>query len=884
MALTPGTRIGPYEIKSPLGEGGMGVVFRALDTKLQRDVALKLLPDHFADDADRLSRFQREAQVLASLNHPNIAQIYGVEESSNTRCIVMELVEGETLQERLKRGAVPIEEALRIAKQIAEALESAHEKGIVHRDLKPANVKVTPEEKVKVLDFGLAKAFQEQPQLNLPNSPTMMSVSIPGMIMGTVAYMSPEQAKGRVADRACDTWAFGCVLYELLAGKPAFNGDDATEILAAVVKTEPDWTRLPETTPPAIRTLLRRCLRKDRAQRLGDAGAARIEIEETLGAPTIEPTPQVHHRRTWLVAVFGAGALIVGIVVGAWLPKNRAAQIAPAVTRLTLTLPEGAELSGGPTPNAGIALSPDGRKLAYVATRGGVQQIYVRLLDSVESKSLSGTDGATSPFFSPDGESLGFIAAGKLKRISVSGGVPITLADAGTQGAAWGPNRTIILRGPGSGLLEIPESGGAARVIPDDKRASGPPAFPAFLPGGKAVLITTSTSDTVTADERIIQVLTLETGERKTVIQGGSYGRYLSSGHLVFLRSGVLMAVPFDLERLEITGTPVPVLENVRESTTGVGVFSCSLGGNCAYVGGGLEGSHRSVLLVNRTGASDSLSVPQQAYGSPHFSPAGDKISFWVERIKCDVAVYEIARGTLSLLTLEGDSHFPIWTPDGKRITYIALRGTAPGYEIFWRPADISGPEEQITHLAQKLGPITSLSWSPDGRVLAFADRGDIWLVSLDGDRQPRAFVQSKANESVPAFSPDGHWIAYVSDQSGRPQIYVEPFPGPGAKYTISTDGGTDPVWARTGRELFFRSGDQLMAVEVDSKSGFIATKPKPLFAHPYLRRFGRLDYDVSPDGQHFVMLKDDETASSSTEINVVLNWLEELKQRVPVK
>jgi len=891
MPIAPATRLGQYEVISLIGLGGMGEVYRATDVRLGRDVAIKVLPDSVASDNEKLGRFEREARLLAALNHPNIATIHGLEQAGDRTCLVMELVPGDTLRERLAReGKVSVEEALAITRQIAEALEAAHDKGIIHRDLKPANVKITADGRVKVLDFGLAKALSgDSVSEDVSNSPTLsMAATMQGVILGTAAYMSPEQARGKAATKAADIWALGCVMYELMTGRAAFEGEDVTEILAAVVMKEPAFDALPAHTPDSIKTLVRRCLRKDRRQRLQDATSVRIEIEEALAAPVVTAAAKpVSTRRApslAIAALVGAIALVLGGGIGAWLSVSRTPRAQPAaVVRLTSPLPPGVELAYA-TP--ALDLSPDGTQLAYVGTRGGVQQIYIRSMDSLDAKPLPGTEGAGAIFFSPDGRWLGFIAGAKLKKISTSGGVPVTLADAGANPMGdWSPDGTIVFREPNGGLVGIPASGGATRsLIPIDRSGGlGVPQFPDVLPGGRAILFTSSTANASTADEKAIEILTIETGARKTLIQGGSYARYLPTGHVVFLRSGTLLAAPFDLNRLEVTGPPVPVIENVRESVTGVGAFACAGSGTCVYVGGGMIGAHRTVSLVDRTGVGQRMPLAPQSYGTPRYSPAGDKVAFWLERVNCDVGVYEIARGVLTRLSVDAgsDNHYPTWTPDGKRIAYTSLKRPAPGYELFWKAADGSGSEEPLSQVRQNLTAGASLSWSPDGSVLAYSAGGDIWLLPMSGDRKPRTFFESRFTESTPAFSPDGRWLAYVSDESGRPEVQVRPFPGPGAKYAVSTGGGTEPVWARSGRELFFRNGDQLLVAAISTQSAFGAARPKVLFTGPYVRTAGRINYDVSPDGQRFVMLEPGEEESSS-QMNVVMNWFDELKRRVP--
>jgi serine/threonine-protein kinase len=887
-----GTKLAHYEITAHLGSGGMGDVYRARDTKLKRDVAIKLLPEEFARDSDRVARFQREAEVLASLNHPNIAAIYDFQHTDEARFLVIELVEGESLSDRIKRGPLPVDEALEIGKSICEALEAAHEKGIVHRDLKPANVKITPDGKVKVLDFGLARAMESSPaSAVLSNSPTLINSiaeTNAGMIIGTAAYMSPEQARGKAVTKAADIWAFGCVLYEMLTGKAAFEGEDVATILAAVMMREPVFDTLPANIPPAIRTLLHRCLRKERQQRLQDATGIRIEIEEALAAPLADKHP------TWpadvgsyrAAALIGTATLLIGLAIGVWLRTPSVPQQLPQLVRLDLSIAPGTELGEFPT----LTVSPDGTQVAYVATRGGVQQIYLRPLASVDAKPLPGTEGAVLPFFSPDGKWLGFFAGGKLKKISTGGGVSVTLADSGNQGGSWSSDDTILFRESRSnGFAEVPAKGGAVRRIPtpDPQRLLQPLQQPEFLPDGKTALFSSPTPDGATADDKVIGVVTLETGQQKILVQGGSHPHYLPTGHLVFMRSGTLMAVPFDVTRLEITGIPVPVLEGIRESVTGIGAFSCSRTGTCASLGGGMIGAQRTALLVDRSGANHPLPIPPRSYGHPRFSAGGDKVSFWIEQVNCDVLIYDVARSAFARLTDNGDNHYPTWTADGKRITYLSRKTSSSpsqSYELYWKPADGSGPEEKLTSTPLNLAAGGQLSWSPNGKVLAFVDRGDIWLLPLEGERKAKPFFQSKFDESMPAFSPDGRWLAYVSDESGRPEVYVQPFPEPGSKYPISVGGGTEPVWARSGRELFYRSDDQMMVVAVTEQPGFSASSPKLLFVGPFARTAGRTNYDVSPDGQHFLMFKVGQQAQASSQINVVINWFRELQERVPVK
>jgi serine/threonine-protein kinase len=574
---------------------------------------------------------------------------------------------------------------------------------------------------------------------------------------------------------------------------------------------------------------------------------------------------------------------LIGAGIGAWFRVFSIPQ-RPGLVRLSVVLPQGTEFGGG-----ALTMAPDGSQVAYIASHGGVQQIYLRPMDSLDAKPLPGTEGASYPFFSPDGKWLGFFAGGKLKKISTGGGVSVTLTEANNfGGGSWSRNNMIIFLEPdGNGFAEISSEGGTVHRIPETDQKSGCDLLqtPEFLPGGKAVLFAESTPDGATADEKLIGVLAIETGQRKILIQGGSDPRYIPTGHLVFFRSGTLLAVPFDVERLEVTGTPVPVIERVRESVTGLGAFACSRTGTCAYVGGGILGAQRTVMLVDRTGTSQPLPLPPQSYTHPRFSASGDKVSFWIEQMNCDIVVYDLARNALTRLTDNGDNHVPIWTPDGRQITYISKKtNSSLSYQLYWKPADGSGSEEKLSRSALNLAPVTPLSWSPDGKVLVFTTGGDIWLLPLSEDRKPRPFFKSKFNETTPAFSPDGHWLAYVADDSGHPEVYVQPFPGPGAKYPISVGGGTEPVWARNGREIFYRNDDRMMVVEVNAQPQFSASPPRVLFVGAFARTVGRTNYDASPDGQHFLMIRVGEQEQASSQITIVQNWFRELQERVPVK
>src|SRR6202521_3645350 len=853
MALASGTRLGSYEVVAQIGAGGMGEVYQAHDTKLGRDVAIKVLPEAFAHDPDRLSRFQREAKMLASLNHPNIATIYGLEQSEGLHYLVMELVSGQTLAERIHAGALKIDEALKVGGQIAEALEAAHEKGLIHRDLKPANVKVTGEGRVKVLDFGLAKAYSGDCGVDLSNAPTLTTMGTEeGRILGTPAYMSPEQARGKAVDKRTDIWALGTVLYELLTGKRAFRGETPSDTLAAVLEREPDWQVLPPATSPKIRDLLRRCMQKDSQHRLRDIGDARIEIEEALVAPaTAEPPAAAKGIRTFgrrtLISSLGIlllGAAIAGLAI--WNLKPSFAPPPQPVSRLVINLPPGQQLAGLESGSA-VALSPDGTYLAYVARQSGNQQLYLRAMDSQEAKPIPGTEGGVNPFFSPDGQWVGFFAGGNLKKVSVSGGAALTLANAALpRGAHW-ENQGIIAFAPttNGALLQVPDSGGNAKPLTRLEKAAITQRWPEFLPGGKAVIFATSANTTSWANAQVA-VQPLGTGERRNLIQGGTNPRYAPTGHLVYAQGGSLMAVPFDPQRFAVTGPPVPVIERVLQSTvSGVAQYSFSSIGSVVYVPGGIQSAQSQLMWVSRNGAAQPLAAPVRAYRGPRLSPDGRRVAVAIVEQESQTWLYDLSRETLTRLTFEGSANYnPVWTPDGKRIAFNSNKEGVP-VNLFWQLADGSGGLERLTTNQYGQAP---MAWSPDGQVLAFIEINsttgrDIWTLQM-GDsslrsgqhpsagsglvpsassrqgRKAQPFVRTPSTESAPRFSPNGRWLAYSSDESGRFEIYVQPYPGPGGKWQISTEGGTEPRWTRDG-EIFYRSGDKMMAVETITKGGF---------------------------------------------------------------
>jgi Tol biopolymer transport system component len=896
MALTSGTRLGPYEVVEALGAGGMGEVYRARDTRLGRDVALKVLPEAFVRDTERMARFEREAKVLASLNHPNIGAMFGLEESQDVRALVMELVEGPTLADRIKQGPIPIDDALPLAKQIAEALEYAHEHGIIHRDLKPLNVKLTREDQVKVLDFGLAKAVEGEAEQESQNSPTLSAVATRmGVLLGTAPYMSPEQARGKRVDRRADIWAFGCVLYEMVTGRCAFPGETTSDTLAAVIRAEPDWTALPTSTPTRIRELLRRCLQKDPRQRLRDIGDARIAIEEILtgsgtpeGAQVSAPGQPLWRRLTFWAAGILAGVLLLALVLVSTRERTRPR----VVERLSLLPPPGETFGTGPF--AAVAFSPDGNVIVYSAQHEMQSRLYLRSLDRFTSSQLPGTDGAADPFFSPDGQWVGFFAGGKLKKVSVHGGEPVTLCEAmSNRGASWGPDDTILfVPSFQTGLMRVPAAGGTPQVFNRVDTSQGARSYrwPEILPTGKAVLFSiVAAQDIGFWLESKIAVERLDTHERKILPITGTYPRYSPSGHLLYMREEGLFAVPFDLDRLEVTGPPVPVLETMAVSfNSGLASFAVSRNGSLAYIPGSSISDQGFLTWISRNGSIEPLGAPAERYSNPRLSPEGQRIVVAVRSgAQTDVWVYEISHGALSRLTFDGHSSSPIWTPDGKKVTF--MRSGEAGVEIVSKSADGTGSEESILR-EQNFSRIPQ-SWSPDGKVLlyspVFPDSGrDIFLLSVEGERKPRPFVQTKFDEYGAVFSPDGHWVGYASNETGRSEIYVQPFPGPGGRWQVSTEGGLWPVWARDGRELFYPTPNlgKLMSVNVTTRPSFTASVPRFIadlpasLSLPFIYR----SYDVSRDGQRFLFVKANGQSAQPTELRVILNWDEELKRLAP--
>ncbi|HUP41492.1 MAG TPA: protein kinase [Vicinamibacterales bacterium] len=902
MAIAPGARLGAYEILSRLGAGGMGEVYRARDTRLNRDVAVKVLPDAFVHDAERLARFKREAQVLASLNHPHIAAIYGLEETATGSALVLELVEGPTLADRIARGPVPMDEALTISRQIAEALEAAHEQGIVHRDLKPANIKLTSDDKVKVLDFGLAKALdtstvgRDFSRADMSLSPTITSpaMTMGGMILGTAAYMSPEQARGKIVDKRSDIWAFGCVMYEMLTGRRAFEGEEITDVLALVITKDPDWAVLASNTPVAIRRLLARCVEKDRSKRLADIADARLDIDDAQTRPA--PFEVSGHRRAvrhrWLVPVVSAFAGAVVCVLGISVLRPSRAVPRPA-QRFSITIPPSATL---PADSPGeLALSSDGSRLAYVGTENGLRQLYTRALDQLDATPVRGAEGAYDPFFAPDGEWIGFFSepgpvSGKLKKIAVRGGPAIGVADAWSPtGGWWGDDGYIYFGTSNSRISQgavvvrrVSAAGGQPSAVTKiDGTTESRHGWPQLLAGGKAVLFSVRGTSGL-YDAGHISVFSSATGEIRTIINSGFHARYVESGHIAYMLGTTLMAVPFDVDRLEVTGSPVPVVERIPNVLgRGQAGFAISSNGLLAYATGVMDISARRLLVwTDRQGQEKPIEAPPRSYLYPRLSPDGSRILLDVRDQQNDIWTWDIARRVLTRLTFgAGIDRIPVWSPDGARVAYTSDSGvvsqSADGSGAIQNHADVTFPS----------------SFTPDGN----------FMLSWGGVATDQIAVASVAQQSQPTslktliagrnaeISPSGRWMAYESNESGRWEVYVRAFPDVHAgRWQISTDGGTQPVWSRAGRELFYRSlAGAVMSVAVQADESFRAGSPAKLFEGKYFNgSTGNLarTYDVSADGKRFVMIKDQPSTASSVSpsLVVVLNWFDEVERLVP--
>ncbi|MFN7983001.1 MAG: protein kinase [Vicinamibacterales bacterium] len=908
MSLAPGSRLGPYEIVEWLAAGGMGEVYRGTDSNLKRQVAIKVLPAAMAADEARIARFLREAQVLAALNDPHIAQIYGLERSGDVTAIVMELVEGPTLADRITAGAIPLDEAIPLATQIAEALQVAHEQGIVHRDLKPANIKVRTDGTVKVLDFGLAKSVDPVlSQVDVTHSPTITSPAMTqaGIILGTAAYMSPEQAKGRPADKRSDMWAFGCVLYEMLTGARPFDGEDTADVLGAVVRLEPDWVRLSSYAPPPLLALIRGCLVKERNKRVADASTALFVLRtfESAAKEALRRTGPVSRpkSRLWYLVPATIGVLIGTSFAARSLIRSStsARQEQPRdVVRLTVTTPPDAPFWAPSF--TGLALSRNGRLLVYRSNtaKGSAvtSRLVVRDLANADVTPIAGVQNVANPFLSPDDEWIGYqdFADNALKRIGVHGGTPqfICRLDGGLRGASWGEDGSILFATTVShGLMRVPATGGEPqRVTTSGASARADHVWPDVLPGGRAALFTVGVGG---GDGVHLAVVQLATGQMSDLRLAGTGPRYLSTGHIVYSAGGHLQAVRFDAGALQVRGAPVTLPEPVAVQDVGAAQFALSASGALAHVTGEVtqQVARRSLVWVDRVGRELALDAPVRSYTYARLSPDGTRVALDSRDEQFDIWVWNVERRTMYRLTTNpGVDQIPVWTPDSARIAYSSDREGVR--QIFWQRADGSDQPQRLTQGDVERGPVL---FTRDGSRLWFitpvtAQPFDLGIVNVDGRTPPELVLHAPAEENNPTRSPDGKWIAYESTSSGRSEIYVRPFPNlDESLQPVSTQGGTRPLWSNDGKELFYyRAPGTIMSVPVTYGQGLVtfgAEHPvvKGTFAEPI--NAGR-HYDVTPDGQRFLMMKDAATAGAPAiewpRINVVLNFADELKRLAP--
>jgi len=899
MGLGAGTVLGWYEIASPLGAGGMGEVYRARDTRLGREVAIKILPESFAQDPERLARFQREAQLLAALNHPHIGGIHGLEDAGATRFLVLEFIDGESLAERLTgagASGLEVRETLTIARQIVDALEAAHEKGIIHRDLKPANIMLTHDGQVKVLDFGLAKMDAESGGSSGPgaltHSPTLtFAATQAGVILGTAAYMSPEQAKGRAADKRSDVWAFGCVLFEMLTGKRAFDGEDVSDTLAAILRGEPNWNAFPADVTPHVRTIVKRCLAKDRKARIPDFAVVRFLLDEPA-APAIVSEPlrpaapqSTIVLRAWqAIAVLG---LLAALGVGTAWYRSRPA---PTVARFLVTAPEKTSFANGGRPGATAAISPDGSKLAFTARdASGKTLLWIRSIDSLSAQPLPGTDDAAYPFWSPDSRTLGYSTRGKLMKVAASGGPPVTLCEfSGTtivgRGGAWNRDGVIVFsNGPGQPLYRVSSAGG--RPSPAWKLPEGQAGelFPSFLPDGHHVLFVTNiTNDGAYA----IFAASLDTGEMTRLLGADTGAVYAAPGYLLFVRQGTLLAQAFDAKTLAVGGDPFPIAERVESAAVaGFVSFSVSNNGVLSYGMGSAAAPGLRMMLLNREGKLIQSFGQEANYRGVALSPDGKRIAaHHHDNDGGDIWLTDTTRGTTSRLTFDAaqDNSSPVWSPDGSEIVFASRR--AGKWGLYRKRADNSGAEELLYESAGGNRPV---HWSPDGtivfQVLDSKTIHDLWTLSLSGARRATPWLQTPFGENEGRISPDGRFIAYMSNETGRYEVYVRAFPSGGGKWQVSNEGGIFPIWRRDGHELFYLSPRSLMVVDYQSSPAtFEQAAAKPLLetrtslafpggggVHPYA------NFDISSDGQRLLVARaaaqDEDVVLSS--IVVVTNW-----------
>jgi serine/threonine-protein kinase len=899
MRLEPRTRIGPYDVVAPIGAGGMGEVYRARDRTLGREVAIKLLPGHLATDPERMGRMEREARLLAALNHTGIAHLYGFEavdlaDGTRGHVLVMELVDGEDLQARLDRGAIPVDEALAIARQIAEALEEAHEKGIVHRDLKPANIKVTPDGKVKVLDFGLAKGYASDVEVGssgaLSQSPTLaQSGTVAGMILGTAAYMSPEQARGRPVDRRADIWAFGVVLFEMLAGARLFPGETVTDTLASVLRQEIPWSTLPASTPGSIRRLLARCLDRDPKRRLRDIGEARLTIEERLAGGSDDAVAAPGARggagAYWRIAVALGGALLIGAGGGWLLLRPAASPSSAAGARWALAIPDGLALSTAEYPQ--IAISEDGTlQVVVVVDTSGTPRLLLRRSDEFTPRLLRDSERALAPFLSPDGAWVAFFRDGGLFKIPVAGGPPLRLAETSGQvrGGTWSRDGYIYFSpDTNTSLRRVPENGGEVQVVTqlDDARDERTHRWPHALPDGATILFTCDTmGSTEYYDDARIEAVRPKTGERAVLVQGSSQAWYVPDGHLVFARGGTLFAISFDASSLKVRGTPVPVAQGVdTDVSAGAVQFAVARSGAALWAPGGTASSHK-IVYVDADGSETEVPIPLAPYNELALSPDGTRLALvGGQGGVSDLWVADLKRGGQTRLTFGDFATNPVWTPDSVRIAYgVRQEGRKDNqWQVVWKPADGSRDAEMLVEGPRGRFPC---SFTPDGRSLIYegynddGNRREMGVVSLDhrggttGPLLSGSFTKSGGN-----LSPDGRWLAYVSNEDGQPNVFVRPFPEGQGRWQISTLSGVEPRWRHDGRELYYRAEATLYGVPIETARGFSAGRPVRLFDRVASGGMGIYTYSPVPGGSRIVTFRSARSEGSLRTLHLELGF-----------
>jgi eukaryotic-like serine/threonine-protein kinase len=877
-----GRLLGPYQVMERIGVGGMGEVYRARDTRLNRDVALKILPGRSLGDPNLLLRFQREARLLATFHHPHIGAIYGFESADDIHALVLELIDGDTLAERLGNGALPLKDALVIARQIAEALDAAHGKGIIHRDLKPANIKISSGSVVKVLDFGLAKAISDDGSADDENVNAQTNLTFEhtsaGMIVGTPAYMSPEQARGEAVDKRTDIWAFGCVLYQMLTGRSAFGRNTMIDTLAAIVEGEADMSLLPANTPSGVRRLMERCFRKDIRQRLRDIGDGIALLEETDEAPVVTNKTKADWLRWALAAVLFAAA---GVGLTLMLRPRTPPGLAPVV-RSTIVLP-GEQKLVSTDRELPLAISPDGSRLAYVATENGRVLLYVREMNSLDPRMIPGTDDARHPFFSPDGQSVGYFADGALESVSIHGGSPLRICDVSTisMGGSWGTDHTIVFASFSSDLMRVSDSGGTPTPLAGTK----PAAWPEILPDGKTVLFTTGAGNNLSAfatiplsggPKHVLARLAKSPLEAPTVIgSGGSLleAHVVPNGYLLYGESpGVVWAVSFDLASNSITGSPIPLVGSVERALNGGGVyFAVSRTGTLVYAP---TGNQHQLVWVDRKGAVKPILPETGPYRTPRLSPNGKLIAIAAsdETRRSDIWIVDAETGTRRRLTTQDHNLTPKWNPDGTHVTFSRSGAIS----------EIPAAGGTATDLVPASGAYPG-SWSPDGKDLIYvvdtATGRPAWMLTRGIPVNPPARMLSQNGLYFdPQYSPDGRWIVYSNGTLTRQDVYVARAPDLSEPVLISTGGGIKPIWSRNGREIFYRDNDSMMRVSVDPQKGFSAGKPERLFTGSFSGESHDPAFDISADGQRFVMVRSDE-AASLTRLTVVQNWSDELQK-----